>query len=156
MTALLCRAAALAVLALLLASTGAASSGALRDFSSDGCSLFPDGDLRARTQWCDCCLAHDIAYWRGGTAAERERADAGLRECVLAGTGDRALAEMMFQGVRLGGHPAFPTWYRWGYGWDYGRGYKPLADGEQRTAAQKIERYWREFPTGYCPDEAAR
>lgn len=149
--------AALIVLALLFGPvTGGAFAGGLRDFTSDGCSLFPDSDLRDRTQWCDCCLDHDLSYWRGGTAADRERADAALRECVLARTGDKPLAEMMFKGVRLGGHPAFPTWYRWGYGWDYGRGYRPLTEEEQQLVAKKMAQYRRTAPAGYCRGMAAR
>ncbi len=38
----------------------------LRPFTSDGCSLFPDGTTRDRTRWCDCCMGHDIACWQGG------------------------------------------------------------------------------------------
>jgi hypothetical protein len=51
------------------------SAAVLHDFKSDGCSLFPDGDLEHRDLWCDCCFAHDITYWRGGTQQERKQAD---------------------------------------------------------------------------------
>lgn len=122
----------------------------IHDFSSDGCSLFPDGTLKDRTLWCDCCFNHDIAYWRGGTEADRKSADLALRACVLQRTGNKALADTMYEGVRLGGHPAFPTWYRWGYGWDYGRGYKPLTQEEQKLAAEKLASYRQTHPAGYC------
>ena len=41
-------------------------------------------------------------------------------------TGDSTLAQLMYEAVRAGGEPHFPAWYRWGYGWPIGRGYKEL------------------------------
>jgi len=123
----------------------------LNGFWSDGCTLFPNGTLQDRTLWCDCCFNHDIAYWRGGSEQERKAADQALRACVLARTRNRALAETMFSGVRLGGSPAFPTWYRWGYGWNYGRGYQPLSRDEQKQVADTLARYKNAHPDGYCP-----
>ncbi len=105
------------IIAISLFTTASASAADLDDFMSDGCSLFPDGDFKERAKWCDCCLAHDISYWRGGTKDDRKRADEKLRDCVFERTGNKALAKLMYDGVRAGGHPAFPTWYRWGYGW---------------------------------------
>jgi len=68
-------------------------------------------------------------------------------------TGDRALAETMYLGVRAGGHPAFPTWYRWAYGWPYGRGYKPLTANEKDLVNAKIDTYWKHYPDGYCKEK---
>jgi len=100
----------------------------LADFRSDGCSLFPDGT------YYSCCYLHDVAYWAGGTADDRERADRSLRACVLDITQNAALAEAMYHGVRVGGGPELPTSYRWGYGWPfpYRKGYAPLT-AEERT-----------------------
>jgi hypothetical protein len=122
----------------------------LSDFTSDGCSLFPDGDVKDRELWCECCFEHDIAYWRGGTEDERRRADGVLRDCVLARTKNKALADLMYQGVRMGGQPVFPTWYRWGYGWKYGRGYAPVTEEEQRQVDEKLDAYKKTHPQGYC------
>jgi hypothetical protein len=119
-------------------------------FTSDGCSLFPDGTFSDRDRWCDCCQTHDLAYWQGGSAADRVRADEALRSCVQARTGDADLAETMYLGVRVGGHPAFPTWYRWGYGWPYGRGYEPLSKSEKRQVEEQLAAYARCHPQGYC------
>ncbi len=141
----------LCALLLLLSSGCALAFGdGPRDFKSDGCSLFLDGTLRNQSKWCDCCLQHDIAYWRGGTEAERKKADEALRDCVLERTKDKVLAETMYRGVRAGGHPAFPIWYRWAYGWDYGRGYEPLTKDEQKQVREKLDLYWRDHPDGYC------
>jgi hypothetical protein len=125
----------------------------LRDFTSDGCSLFPNGDFKDRYKWCDCCFSHDIAYWRGGTGEERKQADQELRQCVLERTGNKALAKMMYDGVRAGGHPAFATRYRWGYGWKYGRGYAPLMEMEERQVKEKLEAYRAKHPSGYCGEK---
>jgi len=145
---------AIQVLAIALLACGCASASEPRSFSSDGCSLFPDGDLGNRTLWCDCCFAHDIAYWRGGTKADRKKSDKTLRDCVRKRTGNKALADMMYQGVRTGGHPVFPTWYRWAYGWSYGRGYKPLSEEEQQRLRARLDAYFEKHPSGYCPPSA--
>lgn len=122
----------------------------LAPFTSDGCSLFPDGTLSDRSKWCHCCLTHDLAYWQGGSAEERNLADAALRDCVLELTGDQQLAETMYLGARAGGHPAFPIWYRWGYGWPYGRGYQPLSEVEKLQVQERISAYRQQHPDGYC------
>lgn len=144
---------ALALLVPVMANS-ATSASVLHDFKSDGCSLFPDGDLERRDLWCDCCFAHDIAYWRGGTHQERKQADETLRNCVIDRTHNKALALLMYDGVRSGGHPAFPTWYRWAYGWSYGRGYKALTEEEQQQSREKLNEYFKKHPAGYCGDRS--
>lgn len=139
----------------LLACCTPAGAADLQDFTSDGCSLFPDGTISDREQWCECCFKHDIAYWRGGTEAERRRSDEELRTCVLERTGDKSLAETMYLGVRAGGHPVFPAWYRWAYGWPYGRGYRPLTIGEQALVRTKLADYEKAHPGGYCSEDHA-
>ena len=114
----------------------------LAPFTSDGCSLFPDRAPIGNADWCTCCVEHDLAYWRGGTAEEREQADQRLRACVTDKTGDQTLGETMYLGVRAGGGPYFLTWYRWGYGWPYGRGYQALS-AEERAQADRLEREYR-------------
>ena len=121
--------------ALVLA--GCAGTRTLAPFTTDGCSLFPDRSLTSNADWCRCCLAHDRAYWRGGTEDERRAADEALRACVLKATGDEKLADAMRAGVRVGGTPALPTPFRWGYGWQYDRGYAPLTRSERRAIARQ-------------------
>ncbi|MBI5208264.1 MAG: FAD-binding oxidoreductase [Candidatus Firestonebacteria bacterium] len=117
------------------------SQDVIKPFESDGCSLFPDGTYKNKNLWCDCCLNHDIAYWKGGTFEERLQADKALRDCILEKTGDLILAEIVYKGVRFGGSWIFPTWYRWGYGWSYGRGYKALSEEEKKMTERKLEDY---------------
>lgn len=113
----------------------------LSDFKSDGCSLFVDGTFKDKDLWRDCCVEHDVAYWRGGTREERLAADEKFRACVERKTGDKALARLMYEAVRAGGGPHFPTWYRWGYGWPQGRGYKALTDEELSAVEKKLRSY---------------
>ena len=140
-------------LTLFVVLTGCArSTKVLNDFTSDGCSLFPDRSLINDDDWCDCCLEHDIAYWQGGTEAQRLKADQKLRDCVLKKTGNRALAETMYQGVRFGGSPYFYNWYRWGYGWSYERKYQELNLEEQRLVSDKLVKYFEQHNKsgGFC------
>lgn len=113
----------------------------LSDFTSDGCSLFVDGTFEKPDLWKECCLKHDIAYWQGGTQEERLKADLAFKSCVENKTGDSTLAELMYDAVRVGGEPYFPTWYRWGYGWPIGRGYQKLSQQEQVLVQAKLEKY---------------
>src|SRR5690242_14538231 len=76
------------------------SHSSIKPFTTDGCSLFPDRSLISNKDWCDCCVIHDLAYWRGGTAQQRLSADRALQACVEQATSNKALAELMFTGVR--------------------------------------------------------
>ena len=109
----------------------------LAPFTTDGCSRFPDGTSSERTLWLDCCTAHDVAYWQGGTAAQRLQADQVLRQCVID-TGESMLASLMFIGVRVGGTPYLPTSFRWGYGWPYMRRYGALSDAEMAAVREAL------------------
>jgi hypothetical protein len=95
--------------------------------------------------WERCCIEHDKLYHSAGTkntSAEesltlRHQADMDLKNCVLD-TGKMrapmlaeeyeisareveiiyaAIAELMYQAVRLGGMPCTGFSWRWGYGW---------------------------------------
>lgn len=123
---------------------------ALKPFASDGCSLFPDRAYINQKDWCTCCVAHDLAYWRGGSAEARLKADQDLRDCVLKLTRNQALAELMFVGVRSGGGPYFFTPYRWGYGWHFGRAYLPLNAEETALADRFANDYKSKNPELRC------
>ncbi len=96
-------------------------------FTTDGCSMFPDGSFSDATLWRSCCVDHDLAYWRGGTYADRFAADEALLSCV-AEKGEPAVALTMMLGVRVGGSPFWPTDFRWAYGWKKWRGYGALSE----------------------------
>jgi len=134
-----------------LFATACGTESELRAFSSDGCSLFPDSSLISESDWCSCCFEHDLSYWRGGTAAEREKADSVLRDCVAGKTGNDALGMMMYEGVRLGGSPHFYSWYRWGYGWGYERKYQALSPAEVEAADKLVRKYFAANEVAACP-----
>ncbi|MDG1138799.1 MAG: hypothetical protein P8N49_04695 [Opitutales bacterium] len=113
----------------------------LSAFTSDGCSLFMDGTFEQPELWKECCHLHDLAYWRGGTREEREQADLTFRNCVEKKTKNSHLALLMYQAVRAGGKPHFPTWYRWGYGWPLGRGYKALTPDEEKMVEARLREF---------------
>lgn len=131
------------------ASMSAFESG-LQPFSTDGCSLFPDRSYISNADWCSCCLAHDLAYWRGGTEQERLNADIALKNCVQKSTKNPVLANLMYEGVRLGGGPYFFTSYRWGYGWKVGRAYAPLTKDENAEADRLESAYRIKNPQLVC------
>lgn len=81
-------------------------------FTTDGCSMWPDSD------WVQCCVVHDRAYWCGGPFGERVAADRELQRCV-EGSGHGFVAFLMRGGVFVGGAQLLRTPFRWGYGWPY-------------------------------------
>lgn len=128
--------------ALLILFTASVNSQAaeLKPFTTDGCSLFPNGTLAHKSLWLNCCIEHDKRYWRGGSYSERVDADIALKACV-AQVGQPEIAELMLSGVRVGGTPYFPTKFRWGYGWDYPRGYKTLTEEEMQIVQSEVARF---------------
>lgn len=114
----------------------------LKPFSTDGCSLWIDGTPERPHLWRHCCVAHDFAYWKGGSRAERKQADEAILACVKQAQGP-AMATHMYTNVRWGGSPYWPSHYRWGYGWSYWegfrpRGYKLPSAEEQKRIAQAL------------------
>lgn len=125
-----------------------AAASELKPFATDGCSDFPDGTLEHKTLWLNCCIAHDLAYWLGGTYEQRQLADEELEACV-AKVGEPEIALLMLAGVRVGGSPYWPTRYRWGYGWPYWAGMWPRGyvemSAEEKVLADKL---WpKQLPT---------
>ncbi|RTR38965.1 hypothetical protein EKG38_12135 [Shewanella canadensis] len=118
----------------------------LKPFTSDGCSLFPDGSFTQNTLWLSCCTAHDRAYWQGGTYETRLKADLELKLCVTR-LGEPALGKLMLAGVRIGGSPYLPSGFRWGYGWSYPRTYAPLTQSELTRVQNQLLHQGLTVPT---------
>ena len=125
---------------LILASCSSSPVDELDPFTSDGCSSFPDGTLKQKQLWLSCCVAHDKSYWVGGSYQQRVDADNELEACVEK-VGEKAIAKLMLAGVRVGGSPYWPTSFRWGYGWDYPRGYQELTEEETAHARNLLKAY---------------
>jgi hypothetical protein len=118
------------IYSLFLLVSVSAQAETIAPFTTDGCSIFPDGTYEQKELWLSCCTAHDYAYWQGGTYDERLIADEQLQQCVTK-VGEPQIANLMLAGVRVGGSPYLPTSFRWGYGWSYPRFYKPLTAEEK-------------------------
>ncbi len=132
---------------LLLTSGSALGEDIIDEFFFDGCSsIAPEGPSYDPNLWCECCLIHDVSYWKGGSWKERRNADKELGECVAEKTGNKALGFLFYSGVRAGGSPYVNTPYRWGYGWKFGRGYKKLTDVQKQEANMLLERWYIENP----------
>lgn len=99
----------------------------IREFKSNGCSLFPDGE------YFGCCYVHDFAYWAGGTFDERRTADRLMRNCIMDVSKGKSRALFMWSMARIFGFPDLPTGFRWGHGWPFAHrtNYSPLSDGER-------------------------
>ncbi|WP_346962789.1 hypothetical protein [Colwellia sp. Arc7-635] len=103
----------------------------LTPFISDGCSMFPDGTIKQKELWLNCCIQHDYEYWQGGTYQQKVASDQALKICVTD-VGQPEIAALMMTGVSVGGTAYLPTKFRWGYGWPYPRLYGALSIEEQK------------------------
>ncbi|MBO9668037.1 MAG: helicase [Bdellovibrio sp.] len=110
----------------------------LKAFTSDGCSLSPNGTSTDPNALLKCCIHHDYAYWKGGTRDERAQADLELKACITDASSAR-LGEIYYRGVRIGGSNVFKTDFRWGYGWSRGRDDSPLTLEESAQVKTQTE-----------------
>lgn len=102
----------------------------LRPFTSDGCSLSPDG-VSQEESWTECCVIHDLHYWVGGTLEEKTRADNNLEKCI-AEKGHLKTGHLYNLSVSQFGGPETTQNFRWGYGWNYRRPYSALTEEEKK------------------------
>ena len=107
-----------------------AEASELRPFVSDGCTMAPDGTRREPEKWKECCQAHDLRLWGGGTKTERHEADKKLRSCMREKAGPR-LAFIFWLGVKIGSHsPVKLPEKKWGNAWYKNSGYRTLNQDE--------------------------
>jgi len=104
----------------------------LRPFKSDGCSSAPNGITTSdnRQVWVGCCVAHDSLYWKGGTFQEKMQADQQFESCV-AQTGYPKIAAIYSATVKQFAGPNTHQSFRWGFGWNFKRGYGELSLAEK-------------------------
>jgi hypothetical protein len=101
----------------------------LKDFETDGCTMFIDGPPSNPTLWRHCCFEHDLRYWFGGTTEDREFATMELHSCVEKVAGS-FWADLMYEGIEAGGLSPFKHKYRWGWAWTPERDQSELTPSE--------------------------
>ncbi len=88
-------------------------------FVFDGCTGFPDTIFRY--DFTEACLEHDIAYWLGGTSAERKEVDTRLAQAAAAdGLTGTVFGIMLYAGTRTFGDSfiAKALGTNWGFGYN--------------------------------------
>lgn len=110
---------------------------ALRPFTSDGCSMSPDGVPRTPESqaWTRCCVKHDVKYWLGGPESEKKLADQELSNC-LGQSGYPYFGWTFWFFVDAFGGPGSSKKYRWGYGWTQRRPYRALSTQEEKSVEE--------------------
>ena len=103
----------------------------LASFTTDGCSMYPNGT------WLHCCLAHDLSYWAGGTVDEKNEVDHELAQC-LAKNGSTLNTKVMTGGVQIGGGANNVLPWAWGYGWKKNLGYASLNSHELKEVETQM------------------
>lgn len=111
---------------------GRESIALLRPFTSDGCSVSPDGIPMTKNSeiWVDCCVQHDTAYWIGGRRQQKEIADNTLEKCISQ-KGYREIGKVYKAFVKHFGGPQSTQTFRWGYGWNQKRSYSEVKRAEE-------------------------
>lgn len=108
----------------------------LREFTTDGCSLAPNGPPAHPQSLLRCCIEHDYLYWRGGSSAERLEADQALKACVSKAESPD-IGRLYYDAVRVGGSSIFKTKFYWGYGWTQKRADSPLTTSEAQQVLEQ-------------------
>jgi hypothetical protein len=105
----------------------------IKNFETDGCTMFIDGN------WGHCCYMHDLRYWYGGDHKRQDEADTELKNCVEKVAGIN-WATLIYKGVRLGHHSPIKNKYRWGWGWSPNRinNYSPLNESEKDIIKENL------------------
>ena len=94
--------------------------------------VFGNGTLSHPNLFLDCCVQHNLDYWKGGTEIERFLSDKQLKICI-EDTKQLEIARLMYEAVREKGNleTLDDLKYYWGYGWRKKREYGKLSSDEQ-------------------------
>lgn len=109
----------------------------LQSFVSDGCSV-PNSLNHAN--WESCCVAHDYAYWKGGTKEEKRQADVKFHRCLKERNATDIEMETWFTAVYELGDS------RWGSGWTPRKlsTFEALTQVEKNLIQKKVKAIERE------------
>ncbi|WP_413560586.1 hypothetical protein [Bdellovibrio sp. HCB209] len=119
----------------------------IQPFTSDGCSMSPNGPRAKPNGFLECCVNHDLAYWQGGTLEQKQTADLALQACITENSNEK-IGKVFYEAVSLGGGPQFNTSFRWGYGWPKRRTYEALNHTERKSVEQELQNIrWHEIYT---------
>jgi len=129
----------MALVSLALVPAISAQANELKPFTTDGCSLWMDGPPLYPNLWRHCCVAHDLAYWQGGSKAQRLAADDAIQACILEAAESKGMSNYMHGMIRWGGSPYWMNTYRWGYGWNYWEGFLKPRGYKTPTAEEQIK-----------------
>jgi hypothetical protein len=111
-------------LLILLPALSFASS--LKTFKTDYCTYFFNGTLSSPELWKDCCIAHDLDYWVGGTEVDQQKSDKRLQQCI-ADKGVPWVGVIVYRGVRLGHHSPIKNKFHWAWGWEKKKHFEALS-----------------------------
>jgi len=118
---------------LCLLSVGCARQAEIRDFGRATDAVCSRTERRGSDEVVRLLLCPRLAYC-GAAAGRAKAADRKLRECVLERYRETKYCRLDVPwSPAFGGDPAFPTWYRWGYGWSYDGRHRPLSEEEKRS-----------------------
>ena len=109
----------------------------LQTFEDDGCTQFIDGPSNKPDLWAHCCFEHDLRYWFGGTKQDKKFSDIQLRECVKDVAGN-FWANLIYNGVTLGGFSPVKFKYVWSWGWEPKRDNVSLTSDETTYVMERI------------------
>ena len=124
----------LLIIAIVLSISFHSIAANVHDFSTDGCTLAPDGTFSKPTLWHECCVAHDLWYWGGGPKSLRMKTDDNLKSCIASKAGS-TVATLFLLGVRVGSVSPFKLKNKkWGNAWGSSQ-----TDYFELTAEQKNE-----------------
>ncbi len=146
-----------------------AGAAEITSFSTDQCSMFAEEDFvipkkenlswyqqnnnskAVKVDWSQCCVAHDLAYWMGGSENQKALADNELSVCIRSSyrqqagidsvyTGHILWAVQQFGGPLVFGSPSTYS-FRWGYGWPIGTPFRSLNTEERQQVVSELQKY---------------
>lgn len=109
----------------------------LKEFETDGCTLFIEGPTSKPDLWAHCCFEHDLRYWFGGTEEDKKHSDRELKACVKEVAGN-FWANIIYSGVRVGHLSPVKFKYVWSWGWEPKRDKSTLSDLEIDYVIKKL------------------
>lgn len=111
----------------------------LKEFATDGCTMFVDGTKNKPNLWHHCCVEHDMSYWFGGSSKDMDKADLNLKSCVNEVAGP-VWARLIYTGVRAGHHSPVKNKTHWSWGWIKTRSNTSLSTEEIDYVIEELRR----------------